>query len=262
MSAAAVIFTGTVDPPNFSASCEEFGLEPDPAMYCVEFTNDTGEPAGFLHIQAIASLGIRNPIENPSGCGEPKHWSGFEYHELVWPEPCVEPGESVAFHLSKSTKTFSPYFAPSPPLIVAVNDADRPAHGLTIDRVEFYKGVVLVQNADGCSQPIIENDGELRLLWDSDCVDPGEVVSVHVGAPTAVTSAPYTWSLAVIYGDASCNEMVDAVDAALVLQFAAGLLDALPCAGAADVNGDGATDAEDAAMILQFRVGLLNSLPV
>jgi alpha-tubulin suppressor-like RCC1 family protein len=63
-------------------------------------------------------------------------------------------------------------------------------------------------------------------------------------------------------GDASCNGVTDAIDSALVLQFGAGLLSALPCPAAADVNEDGSTNSLDAALILQFVAGFIPSLPV
>ena len=68
--------------------------------------------------------------------------------------------------------------------------------------------------------------------------------------------------LLVVPGDASCDGPVNAVDAALVLQFNAGLLGSLPCADGGDVNGDGEVTSIDAALILQFTAGLLDSLPV
>ncbi|MBI4570911.1 MAG: S8 family serine peptidase, partial [Chloroflexi bacterium] len=49
-------------------------------------------------------------------------------------------------------------------------------------------------------------------------------------------------------GDVSCDGRVNSVDAALVLQRVAGLIDALPCMAQADVNGDGDVDAIDAAL--------------
>lgn len=58
-------------------------------------------------------------------------------------------------------------------------------------------------------------------------------------------------------GDANCDSVVGAVDAALVLQFGAGLLQGLPCELNADVNGDGAVGAVDAALILQIAAGLI-----
>ena len=62
-------------------------------------------------------------------------------------------------------------------------------------------------------------------------------------------------------GDVSCDGVINPVDAALILQFAAGLIDAMPCGGSADVNEDGRTDPIDASLILQFAAGLIAELP-
>lgn len=64
----------------------------------------------------------------------------------------------------------------------------------------------------------------------------------------------------VLRGDANCNGSVNAIDAALVLQISAGLLDVLSCEDNADVNGNGSVDSIDAALVLQFVAGLLSSL--
>ena len=53
---------------------------------------------------------------------------------------------------------------------------------------------------------------------------------------------------------------MNAINAALVLQEASGLLTAIPCETNADVNGDGRTGAIDTALILQFNAGLLGIL--
>ena len=62
-------------------------------------------------------------------------------------------------------------------------------------------------------------------------------------------------------GDANCSDEVDSIDAALILQLNAGLLDDLACEGSADVNGDGRVDSIDALLVLQFVAGLLDTLP-
>ncbi|MCH7698553.1 MAG: proprotein convertase P-domain-containing protein [Chloroflexi bacterium] len=62
-------------------------------------------------------------------------------------------------------------------------------------------------------------------------------------------------------GDASCDDTVNAIDAAFILQFGAGLIGGLPCAGLADANQDGDVTSIDAALVLQFTAGLLGMLP-
>ena len=62
-------------------------------------------------------------------------------------------------------------------------------------------------------------------------------------------------------GDASCDGVVDAQDAALILQFKADLLGSLPCPEGGDANNDGNVTSIDAALILQLSAGLIDSLP-
>jgi hypothetical protein len=61
-------------------------------------------------------------------------------------------------------------------------------------------------------------------------------------------------------GDVNDDGAVDSVDASLILQLKAGLIDSLPKAAAADVNGDGEITSVDAALLLQFSAGLIPSL--
>lgn len=58
-------------------------------------------------------------------------------------------------------------------------------------------------------------------------------------------------------GDADCDGELSAVDATLILQQSAELLDEVPCPDGADQNGDGQVNAVDAAIVLQEVAGLI-----
>ena len=76
------------------------------------------------------------------------------------------------------------------------------------------------------------------------------------------TFAPARWSSAEgARGDVDCSGVVTSVDAVLILQLDAALIDSLSCQSLADVSGDGAATAIDAALILQLTAGLLDALP-
>ncbi len=64
-----------------------------------------------------------------------------------------------------------------------------------------------------------------------------------------------------VAGDANCDETVNSIDAAYVLQYGAGLVHSVPCQGDADANEDGIINAVDAALILQYTAGLIHTLP-
>ncbi len=86
----------------------------------------------------------------------------------------------------------------------------------------------------------------------------GSVVELEAG--TADGSITFD---AILYGDANCDGMITAADAALVLRSIVGL-SALTKRGAlnAEVDGDGSVTAADAAAILRYVVGLINIFPV
>ncbi|MDZ4278307.1 MAG: dockerin type I repeat-containing protein [Dehalococcoidia bacterium] len=54
-------------------------------------------------------------------------------------------------------------------------------------------------------------------------------------------------------GDVDCSGFLSSVDAALILQFHAALVDTLPCEQNADANRDGVINSIDAALLLQFN---------
>lgn len=58
-------------------------------------------------------------------------------------------------------------------------------------------------------------------------------------------------------GDADCNGVVNSIDAALILQYDAGLISSVPCPDDANFNHDGSINAIDAALVLQTEAGLI-----
>jgi hypothetical protein len=73
------------------------------------------------------------------------------------------------------------------------------------------------------------------------------------GTPTATLAKPL--------GDVNDDGLVNSVDALLIVQFDAGLLDHLANAPSADVNLNGIVNSVDAALVLQYVADLLHELP-
>ena len=115
----------------------------------------------------------------------------------------------------------------------------------------------------------LDGDGSAELVdvadsIELDCGTPGPAPTDTPPAtrtPARTPTPTRTATPARPLGDASCDGAVNSIDAALVLQFVADLLEAFSCEADADVNEDGRVDAIDAALILQFDAGLLDSLP-
>ncbi len=162
-------------------------------------TNNTGQAAGFLHVQSFSTIATL-PSVNAPGCGAPAIFgSGFEYWEIVWPSACVDPGESVSFQFGPSPfpPFFGYYWTASPPVVSAVNNTGLASDYLRIVAQATTKGATLVQNAPGCPVPIISVSvlgTTTEVRWSSACVAPGAKVSIHIGAPAPVTSAAFFWS--------------------------------------------------------------------
>lgn len=74
-------------------------------------------------------------------------------------------------------------------------------------------------------------------------------------------SARLLGQLGTLPGDANCDREINSIDALLVLQITAGLIQALPCLVNGDANEDGIVNAIDATITLQFGAGLIDRLP-
>lgn len=82
-----------------------------------------------------------------------------------------------------------------------------------------------------------------------------------VSIPAILLNSAVTIAEPVQVGDANCDETVNALDAALILQLSAGLISELPCPAGGDTNVDGVMNPLDAVLVLQFSAGLLDHLP-
>jgi hypothetical protein len=59
-------------------------------------------------------------------------------------------------------------------------------------------------------------------------------------------------------GDADADQAVTSIDAQLVLQYDAALIQTLPCPNQADVDGDRRLNAIDASLVLQRAAGIIS----
>lgn len=129
----------------------------------------------------------------------------------------------------------------------------------------------------GCAAPINGSSTFVGPLGESHftCAGNGSVTLVHGNDKTALVDDGFinraeasrgSEVLTVtcgelVRGDVDCNVLVDSVDASLMLQREAAIVDALGCPQQADVNLDNRTNAVDAAVTLQYTAGLVDVLP-
>jgi hypothetical protein len=145
--------------------------------------------------------------------------------------------------------------------VAFVNDSAFPADGLTATLSDYTWQIDLISQPDRCPEPDIDSGGgfSANLDWDTSCLWPGESVTLRLNGECDECPPPDTTNTWVHewLGDADCSAVRDAVDAALVLQFRAGLIAGVACTLNADFNGDGEVTAVDALLILQLVAGLI-----
>jgi hypothetical protein len=102
---------------------------------------------------------------------------------------------------------------------------------------------------------------------DADPTDSSMTVNRNVmclGSPpttpvATITPTPTPTQPAKECGDVNLDGGVDAIDAQLVLQYVAALIEELSGMPSADTDGDGSIASTDALLILQFTAGLLDT---
>ena len=156
-----------------------------------------------------------------------------------------------------------------------LGDGTRESRTSAVDVVGLTSGVAAVSASAGGNHTCALTTMSVAKCWGDngggqlgtvtgDCTNsscsttPVDVAGLK-SASTPATTSP-TQSPTGILGDVDCNGAVSSVDAALILQFAAGLVSSLHCQDLADVNADGSSNAIDAALVLQYAAGLKGSL--
>jgi Tol biopolymer transport system component len=133
---------------------------------------------------------------------------------------------------------------------------------------------VYIMNADGSSleqlpgaigsSPSWSPDGEW-LTFEGRVEAKFSVFTIRLvdGSVSNVTSGSYDrepdWQ-PITAGNVNCRSGVTSVDALLILQFDARLVETLDCQEQGDVDGDEETNSEDASLVLQHSAGLINLL--
>jgi hypothetical protein len=174
--------------------------------------------------------------------------------------------------LRRSDSSSGPFdVVPDGSAIMSPSNRDNP--DLTDDEGFFHWDVIagfytVRAEADGCVDP--ENPGQafvetevleipppaLDLELRLQCGGPPPPTPTRTRTPTATPPATLDQD-----GDVNCDDVTNAIDAALVLQRVAALLSAFAC-NAGDVNEDGVVNSIDALIILQYSAGLIDELPV
>jgi hypothetical protein len=207
--------------------------------------------------------------------------------ELVWPESALPARFPVAPGGTERVVDHGDLSATTPPFPVSMHDGrlveihvtcslesstftlalipySAPDHLLGAGYKDAQTGLTTPAKTAGQASIDLDGDGAPEMTGVADSVQ----LNCGLGGPTSTppTRTPTSTRTRTptpegATGDASCDGMVNSVDALLILQLVADLLEAFNCPANVDVNGDGRVDAIDAALVLQFDAGLLDSLP-
>ena len=156
--------------------------------------------------------------------------------EAIWPG-CVAPVRDITMSDSGESVLFSCH----PDIILSPDTEAGP----------------LLELAMACLEP---GEATLVLQPGDEAAGAGTLFSIGDGSQIAPLLFDETVICSGLPGDANCDGTADSLDAALVLQYVAGLLYELPCQDLADADGDRVVTSVDAALILQYESGLIEAL--
>ncbi|MCI0855652.1 MAG: FG-GAP repeat protein [Chloroflexi bacterium] len=149
----------------------------------------------------------------------------------------------------------------SPGILDAAEEGDQFGSALTSGDFDGGGVADLAVGVSGEDIGGATNAGAVNVLYGSapaPTATPTPTATSTAPAPVSPTNTPPPDKE---LGDVNSDGQVNAIDAALILQFSAGLIGSVPNPASADVNSDGEMNAVDAALILQFSAGLIGSLP-
>ena len=137
----------------------------------------------------------------------------------------------------------------------SVEDRFVPVDVVTGRAGQLFSGVTALDAGGSHTCAVTEGGG--ASCWGSNCCGGPLGNGSYDLEPHPVPRPVVTGGQKTLQGDVDCSDRVDSIDAVLVLQLGAALLDLLLCPEAADLNDDAAVDSVDASLILQIVAGLL-----
>jgi hypothetical protein len=136
------------------------------------------------------------------GCGTPRSFAGsnigglllVDHGEIVWPEACVAPGQTVRIGLG----------------------TDCPCHSeLEIDRAVWLPGEPLFKANVDCDRDVDAADALRDLL-----IAAGQAVTQVEDCPTGSAGHYYPDALGGVWGDINCDSQVTVLDVINILRTA------------------------------------------